>query len=172
MKKRALLAIALFSSFSACSDPVHDDAVDDLGPEADGVSPGPLHRAGQPCVRPCHAGSGPGDSVFSLGGTVYKSQGTLEPLPDAIMRFIDSDGRRYQTGTNCAGNFFVDARDYEPHWPLWVGIEFGGVVSPMTSPIFREGSCANCHFDPADQTSAGHVYFAPQPLDFPAGGCP
>jgi hypothetical protein len=174
MMARALpqIGLAVAVALAACSDPVHDNAVEKLGPEEHGVPAGPLHRPGQPCVAPCHGGSGPGGAVFVLGGTVYKAGDTLDPLPDAILRFIDSEGRRYETASNCAGNFFVDVHDYAPVWPLWVGIEFGGVVPPMTSPIFREGSCAKCHFDPAGPDSAGHVYFAPQPLDFPESACP
>jgi hypothetical protein len=154
-----------------CSDPVHDDAVTALGPEAPGVSEGPLHRPGQPCVAPCHDGAGPADNVLSVGGTVYQTNERLDPLPDALIHFIDSARREYWVASNCAGNFFIDERDFTPIYPLWVTIEFGGLEVPMTTPIFREGSCAVCHFDPAGNNTAGHVYLIPGPFDFPENGC-
>ena len=164
-------ALAFCTAHGGCSDPVHDDGVEALGPEAPGVPEGPLHRPGQPCVAPCHDGAGPADNVFSVGGTVYQTNDGLEPLPDALLHFIDSTRREFWVASNCAGNFFIDERDFAPNYPLWVTIEFGGLEVPMTTPIFREGGCAVCHFDPAGTNTAGHVYLIPGPFDFPENGC-
>jgi len=162
-----LLSSALLAA--ACGvDPVRDDAIDALGGEAPGVEPGPLHRPGQPCVL-CHDGGGPGETEFSLAGTVYQIQGRSTPLPDAIVRFIDSRGRQYRTATNCAGNFFVMKEDYDPEFPVWVKLDFAGVEQVMGSPIFREGSCAACHTAKPGKESAGPVYVAPTDVPFPPG---
>lgn len=164
--------VALLGLLVGCSaDPMHDDRVDALGPEAPGVSPGPLHRPGQPCVL-CHGGKGPGDDVFSFAGTVFKQPDSLEPLPDAIVRFVDSERHHYVTATNCAGNFFVHPADFDPTSPVWVSVVFGGIPIEMSSPIFRSGSCADCHGDPPSASSVGHVYFAPGPVAFPPSSCP
>src|SRR5207249_3431097 len=45
--------LAALGGAIACGDPVHDDAVAALGPEAPGVRPGPTPRPGQPGLT-CH----------------------------------------------------------------------------------------------------------------------
>jgi hypothetical protein len=98
------------------SDPVESRLIDSLGGETPGVPKGPLHRPGQPCVA-CHQENGAADTVFSLAGTVYVDATTKppKPLPDARIHFIDASGKTYDTGANCAGNFFVMADDYLRH---------------------------------------------------------
>lgn len=178
---------------SACTvDPVREQTIDELGPEKPGVHPGPLHRPNQPCVV-CHGGSGPGNAVFSLAGTIYQEQQGLAALPNALVHFVDSSKtpRHYQVATNCAGNFFVDENDFAPVFPVWMSIEFGSVctahdpnnpsvctqtqpwIVPMSTPSFRERSCAACHRDPASANSVGHVYLFPTlPGPLPPSGCP
>ena len=171
MRQSALLLPALLAALlpAACGvDPVREEAIDALGGEVAGVEPGPLHRPGQPCVL-CHDGDGPGGAVFSLAGTIHQIQNRPAPLPDAIVRFVDSRGRQHRTATNCAGNFFVMREDYDPEFPVWVKLEFGGVEQAMGSPIFREGSCAACHTPKPGKESAGPVYFAPTDVPFPPG---
>ena len=165
------LALPSLVLASGCRDPVRDDLATSLGGEAPGVKAGPLHRPGQPCMA-CHEGDGPGEIVFSIAGTAYQSSEATVPLANAIVNVIDSTGKRALTGTNCAGNFWFVPEDFTPVYPVWTSIEFGGVKSPMNSPIFRDGSCATCHTDPPAPESAGHVFFAPQPLPFPDDGCP
>lgn len=178
-----------------CGDPVRSSAIDELGGEAPGVKPGPLHRPGQPCVL-CHDGNGPGNIVLAFGGTVYQSQsGPAVPAVGAIVHFRDAAHNEYRTATNCAGNFFVVDGDYNPTWPVFVKVEYSvTLVSPagaqvvpvigrMTSPIYnsegstvsglKDRSCAHCHSDPANSTSAGHVYLAPDGVNitFPPVPC-
>ena len=170
--KRSLIALGSVAlCVGACADPVSSDLVDGLGEEPSGIDTGPLHRPGQPCL-PCHNGDGEGNLVFSMAGTVYKEPDSGDPLPNAIVHIADSAGNRYRTGTNCAGNFFVQADDFTPQYPAWAWIEFGGVLIAMNSPIFREGSCAGCHASDTSEVSAGRVYFSEVPLDYPATGCP
>ena len=178
---RTLRALASCSVvLVACNaDPVHDDRVDALGKEAPGVPPGPLHRPGQPCLL-CHDGRGPGNDEFSVAGTVYQFKDSDVPLSDAIVLLLDSrtcpptkpDCNRFATATNCAGNFFVDSHDFAPVRPMWVSLVYGGIAVPMSSPMFRTGSCADCHHDPPSSDSVGHVYFAPTTIPFPPSGCP
>ena len=44
----------------------------------------------------------------------------------------------------------------------------------MTSPIFRDGSCSDCHSDPLGPSSSGHIYLAPAGanVNLPPSGCP
>jgi len=172
----ALLAALALLGTASCSDPVRDDAIARLGGEQPGVPEGPLHRPGQPCVL-CHDGSGPGDSDFAFAGTVYQTDGPPIPLSGAIVRLIDSRGVKYETATNCAGNFSVQKTDYEPVFPVWAKVIYGvaggvPVEQVMGSPIYRERSCATCHFDPKGRESTGHVFLAPAGVPFPEDGCP
>ena len=133
MTRSSLLLVFLAAPalFAACHpDPVHSDAVSAQGPEDPGVPPGPLHRPGQPCLV-CHADRGPASMVLSLAGTIYKQGGNArDPLPNAIVRVTDSKGRTVSTGTNCAGNFFIQKQQFDPAWPVWVQLEFGGHADP------------------------------------------
>jgi hypothetical protein len=104
---------------------------------------------------------------------------TPTPLSDALVLLIDARKRTYKSATNCAGNFFVMKPDFDPQFPVWVSIQFGtggGMPLPphaMTSPIYRDGSCAGCHVDPAGVDSAGHVFLADVlPASIPNMGCP
>jgi len=170
MGTRLWLGAALAIALSACGDPAHDDAVAALGPEGS-VPAGPLHRPGQPCTV-CHGGKGPGNMEFRLAGTLYKSPGSPEPLANAVVRFWDSKGRATFTGTNCAGNFWVQKADYDPEFPVYTTVEFGGVAVDMDTPIFRAGSCATCHLEPPSVESLGQVYFAPAGVTVTGGDCP
>ena len=169
IRTRPLPLLAVSLALVACGDPVHSNAIDKLGGEKPGVHPGPLHRPGQPCTV-CHDGSGPGNMIFSLAGTVFEVPNAPTPLVDAIVRFVDFRGKTYVTGTNCAGNFFVTPEDYSPTFPVWVKVEFAGGVQHMGSPFFREASCAACHFEPAGPDSPGRIYFAPPTFTFPPSG--
>ncbi|MFP6683147.1 MAG: hypothetical protein VB934_00470 [Polyangiaceae bacterium] len=156
---------------AGCADPIRSDLLQSLGEEQAGLDAGPLHRAGQPCLA-CHGGEGDGQMVFSVAGTIYQQPDGAVPLANAIVHMADSAGDRYQSATNCAGNFFIQEKDYAPVYPAWVWIEFGGVFVPMNSPIFREGSCATCHAGEASDVSVAGVYFSELDLDYPSAGCP
>ena len=178
MSRRAHIALAALVLLPACSsDPVRSRLIDSLGGEESGVAKGPLHRPGQPCIA-CHGSNGPADTEFSLAGTVYQDETSKKALPDARVHLIDANGKLYDTATNCAGNFFVMNADYHPAYPVWVKVFFGTsdgqpVSQEMGSPIYREGSCATCHGDPAGTEAVGHVYLSPAPLAIPASpSCP
>jgi hypothetical protein len=191
MTLRPLLAPALLASALAgagllgaasCADPTHDAEVNALGPEAPGVSPGPTHRPGQPCLT-CHGGDGPANASFVTAGTIYQNKyvaGTTAyaPLVAGVVHLVDSTGSTFNATTNEVGNFFVTSHDWNAVFPLgdytpavdggvtdYIGVtsasETLGNGQAMTSHIGRGGvyaSCSYCHFDPPGPTSAGHVY--------------
>ena len=168
------IAIGLLAACSVtCSlDPVHDEASADLGPEASGVAPGPMHRPGQPCLV-CHGASGTAPAM-SVGGTIFAAADSTVPLPGATVYLSDTFGRTFRTSTNAAGNFYVEASAWAPIFPMYVTVAFGGVSNAMSTQVGRDGSCAACHVDPASRESAGHVFLVPTAALLPArdGGTP
>jgi hypothetical protein len=114
----ALLALVL----PGCSDPNHAAEVNALGPEAPGVSPGPTHRPGQPCLT-CHGGDGPGGQTFVTAGTIYVNQymaGTTDyaPVVNGTVHLVDANGSTFDSQTNTVGNFFVTTDQWNPTFPL------------------------------------------------------
>jgi hypothetical protein len=155
----ALLTVPLLATI-ACVDPVHDSAVEKLGGEAPGVHVGPLHRAGQPCLT-CHGGQGPADAEFSVAGTVYLLQFEDTPAPNTSVILEDINGAAVMIGTNEVGNFYINASDWRPTYPMTAKLVFSGKVNrPMNTTISRSGSCGDCHTNSPNQTSAGRVYVA------------
>jgi hypothetical protein len=157
--------------------PVHEAAVQALGPEQPGVPQGPYHRAGQPCTV-CHSGQGPAHTVFSLAGTVFSAPFTASSdagavgVDQATVGVVDDDGSEHSILTNCVGNFYVTPDAYSPAFPILVNVskEGAGVV-PMMGHIGREASCAECHTDPSGTTSPGRV-FLPTPASANDASCP
>jgi hypothetical protein len=91
-----------------------------------------------------------------------------------LVEFEDLDGRTFDATTNSEGNFMISigdeslpdegwsAIDFEPHFPVRVRISQGPAFDEeMRSDIPREGSCAACHSDPADEDSVGKVVLKP-----------
>jgi hypothetical protein len=156
MTRRAALTMSAFL-LGGCFDPVHDDRVGALGPEAPEVDTGPFHRPGQPCTV-CHGGDGPGSPTFGIAGTVFENQRDLAPLIGATVWLVDAAGRTFGLGTNGAGNFWVVEENLALAFPLFASVELAGETVDMKTPIFRARSCAECHADPAGPGSVGHVY--------------
>jgi hypothetical protein len=140
-------------------DPVHDHAIDDLGPEAPGVRKGPLHRPGQPCIT-CHDGALGSPPQFTVAGTIYLDQESLTPANGAVITFKDQHGvSSLHATTNEAGNFYVSPSEFVPTYPMKVSVTYSGVPTvSMATLVGRDGSCADCHKDPAGPTSAGHIF--------------
>lgn len=154
MMRRApwLLAFALL----AC-DPVQRDAVAALGGETNGTRPGPLHRAGQPCLL-CHDGALGDPQEFSVAGTVFVMPDDKTPAVSAAVNITAADQTKKTFTTNAAGNFYVTASQWRPAFPLQVSVEYRGQTLDMDSTVGRDGACAACHADPASSDSPGHVY--------------
>ena len=140
---------------ASCVDPVHQGAVDALGPEVGGVSPGEFHRAGQPCTV-CHQDSGPANIRFTVGGTIFYGPGKWIGAANTKVEMIDSAGSNFVAVTNCVGNFFVTPDVWNPAFPILVQVQLpDGTVRKMHGQVGREGSCAGCHHDPAGSASPG-----------------
>jgi hypothetical protein len=167
---KRLLVVFVFFALACSLNPVHDEAVSDLGGEAPGVPPSAEHRPGQPCLT-CHDGS-TAHPAMSVGGTVYGVLGSSTPLAGATVTLTDVNGATTTATTNAAGNFYVEASAWSPTFPIHAAVTLGGVVASMSSLIGRDGSCAGCHVDPASRISAGRVYLAATASLLPEGGTP
>lgn len=171
---RALFLIAALAAgavIASCGDPVHDGEVTALGPEAPGVSPGPDHRPGQPCLV-CHGGQGPASAQFALAGTVFQIPA---PAPatganGVTVKITDVNSSVGTATTNSVGNFYILASDYSPTYPVDAELDEGSSTVKMLTHIGRNGSCGYCHFDPPGTGSPGHVYLADSLADLPDGG--
>ncbi|HVU01689.1 MAG TPA: hypothetical protein VHE30_08055 [Polyangiaceae bacterium] len=150
-----------------CGDPVHDDAVSALGPEVNGVGPGPMHRPGQPCLV-CHGGQGPGHPDFALGGTVFDGVSSSTPVPNARVRVVGADSRVLELVTNCAGNFWIDASDFGLAFPAGAAVTTDHSARVMLTAMHRSGSCGDCHRGEASSASPGRLWVAP---DRNGGSC-
>ncbi len=168
MKHVALAVASIVASVAlACGDPVHSNAVDALGPEANGVGPGPTHRPGQPCLV-CHGGSGPAGPQFSIGGTVYLIKGQSDPAPNVVVKITDSRGQTRSVTTNKVGNFYIPVEQWDPSPPHQVELHSGDTfVNAMRTAIGRDGSCSSCHFGKPAPNTPGPVYLATDPMDLP-----
>ena len=153
----AALAVAPgCGNLNPLSDPIEDAEKAALGPEAPNVPKGPLHRAGQPCAV-CHHDGGE-NPTFVFAGTVYRDPVEKIAVADATVVLTDAAGHTFMTTTNCVGNFYVKASEFQPTPPVWTSVQKIDYPWTMESPIHREASCAKCHFDPAGSASAGHVF--------------
>jgi len=153
----AFLVMAPAVAFHGCVDATHDEQVGALGPEDPAVPPGPLHRPGQPCLA-CHGGSGPASQQFSVGGTVYAVQGQSAPAVGATVQIEDVTGSVGNAQSNPAGNFYITVHEWIPTYPTLPQVTLGSVSQQMTTHVGRDGSCADCHQDPAGPNSTGHIY--------------
>jgi hypothetical protein len=158
--------IAFFAALIALDacDPVADDAITALGPEADGVRPGPLHRPGQPCPL-CHDGASGDPQRFTIAGTVYETLSARVASVDTTVVLVDANSSSIELHTNAAGNFYTTPAQYDPSFPIQVTVRGpGGEMVRMQTlvegnrTIEPNGGCASCHFDPQGRNSPGHVY--------------
>jgi hypothetical protein len=145
----------------SCGDPVPDNAIANLGPEDPNVPRGPSHRPGQPCIL-CHEAGGEA-RAFSLAGTVYTDVTSQKVVGGVNVLVVDATNATLSTTTNCAGNFFVPTEQFVPTYPIWFTLRVGKVRRDMSSPAYREGSCAGCHTNPRGPSSPGHVYVIDDP---------
>lgn len=162
-----LLPVLLIATLAvSCTDPVKDHAIERLGPEQGGVSEGPEHRPGQPCVL-CHSEGGPAsDHKFVLAGTIFDTAKADKGAANVGVYFIDSAGDdRHTVFTNGVGNFYVREEEWpELAFPVKTGIKRANDKNgvPMQSTINREGSCNFCHQRPgADSRESIGPIFAP-----------
>lgn len=150
------LATLLVAGAACLPNPVHDRAVDRLGPET-ANGPSGFHRAGQPCAT-CHQADGPADTDFSIAGTVFASESSLVGVDGATVQLVDSAGTSPPASkpvlTNCVGNFAILRSDWDPAFPVLVRVTKNGMTRTMNTSIGRAASCSDCHVTrPADRLS-------------------
>ncbi len=159
---------ALAASCLSCGSPVHDQQVAEMGPEPPGEHPGPLHRAGQPCLV-CHGWLGPSHTEFAVAGTVYKAINDKTGVDGAIVIFTTPDQNSIAVQTNAVGNFYVVKDRWPLSFPYQVQVQYPKLPNnmKMASPISRDGACNDCHADPAGPARFGHIYLVADVADFP-----
>jgi hypothetical protein len=162
MRAQTIALSAVLVALASC-DPVHDDAIAALGPEAPGVRRGPLHRPGQPCLL-CHDGALHDPQRFTIAGTVYDTPSERVASVGATVNLLDANGSSAQLHTNAAGNFYATPHQYDPTFPMQVTVTGpAGQMAHMQTliegngTIEPNGGCASCHFDPQGPNSPGHV---------------
>lgn len=151
------IALSLIAFAAACMDPVHSDAVAALGGETGRVRTGPEHRPGQPCLV-CHGGDGPGSPEWSIAGTAYTTRGGTDSLSGATVVLIEPNGTEHRLPTNRAGNFYIDAKRWQPIYPLRARLESGSEKIEMQSLINGTTSCATCHRGSGGPSSVPPIY--------------
>lgn len=145
-QKLIAVAAVLGVASASCVDPVNADAEAALGPEAPGVSEGPLHRPGQPCLT-CHGEVGPGSPKMAVGGTVFASADDgAAGLGGVTVKLVDATGHVEERITNSVGNFYVMLEEWQPVWPLQASLSKNGyAASAMATLINGRTGCATCH---------------------------
>lgn len=142
----------------ACSDPVHEAAVEALGPEAPGVEPGPEHRPGQPCLL-CHGEDE--EPRFAFAGTVYAGPDDRTPVPGATVQVIGANLRSATVRTNCAGNFYALAEEFDVVFPATTTVSLT-TDAVMKTVMHRSADCNGCHRGAPGPDSPGPVWVAPE----------
>lgn len=180
------LAILGALSASACGNPVIDDKVALLGPEVEGVAKSEYHRPGQACLL-CHGPYGGAKPEMTVAGTVFaipaKKGKKSVGVEDVVVTITDSFGDVKTKKTNCIGNFFITADEWQPGFPLAAKIEYPTPGGPedsttpayMSTRIGRDGSCAGCHEGPRSETTPGAVFCVDattSPFPAPDDDCP
>jgi hypothetical protein len=150
---------------TSCFDPEHNDEVDALGGEMNGIDPGPYHRPGQPC-RACHGELGPGSPEFSIAGTVYANRDNGVPKRGVAITITDVTGDARTLMSNEVGNFYISIDEWSPTFPVNVKLAFPGLdpakQTQMQTPIGRNGGCAFCHYGADNEpTHMPPVYLEP-----------
>jgi hypothetical protein len=166
----ASLIVAFAASATSCAEPVHDLQVKELGDDPQSIPDGEFHRAGQPCLT-CHGFFGPATQRFAVAGTIFSGPLKGVGADQVTVELVDSDGSQRNVPTNCVGNFFVRAEDWDPGFPIGVWLRRGDDINRMQSQISREGSCSICHKDPPSFDTPGHVHLFNQETNDPLPQC-
>lgn len=152
-----LVAVLGLAALAGSCDPVHEQAMDDLGPEAPGIPRGPTHRAGQPCLV-CHGERGPEGPTMSVAGTIFRAREGRVGVAGATVKLTDATGETREYPTNEVGTFYVEKKYWAPVFPLTAKVAFAGTEVEMLTPINVDGSCGSCHRDPAARDAVGHIF--------------
>src|SRR5688572_7883020 len=144
---RLFACVVAISSGGACTDPVRDREIAELGGELPGETPGPDHRAGQPCVL-CHSEGGPAEKFpYAIAGTVYETPAAnAKGAQGVFVNAVDANGGvpRFVGESTVSGNFFIRKNEWpDMAFPLRVALYKtvdGKPEKTMLSLIGRDGS--------------------------------
>lgn len=173
MSARLLVLITALGALAiGCGDRLTDERIEALGDEVPGVPASEFHRPGQPCLL-CHGEYEGAAPAFSVAGTIFATPITdgekPSPVEGVTVTITDSFGDTKTKKTNCIGNFFIKADEWQPGFPLAAKIEYPSVTGTGTTPAYmssrigRDGSCAGCHEGPRSLGSPGVVFCVDQP---------
>jgi cytochrome c553 len=98
---------------------------------------------------------------MAFAGTVYASDSSTVPVPNALVRVVGTDGRGYEVTTNCVGNFWAPADDFTLTYPGNGAITTPGAARVMLTHTNRAGSCADCHGTEPGPTTPGRLWVQP-----------
>lgn len=141
LRRAALLAAA---AALGCSDPNQTEALRNLGDD---------------CLS-CHKPGGKAQkSLFTLGGTVYRTASD-DPVPGLAgvrLALTGADGRRLELATNEKGNFWSKEKVAFPvAVEVWrEGVDARRGVGP--GPC-AHGACNDCHARPPKGGAPGRIY--------------
>jgi hypothetical protein len=103
---------------------------------------------------------------------VFAVKGQGSPISGATVHLADANNTKRDALTNAVGNIYVTLDDWAPAAPIKVSITYADLTATMGTHIGRDGSCADCHYDPPGPMSAGSVYVAFEASDLPDGSAP
>jgi hypothetical protein len=181
---RSTLVLGGFLAVLAgCGNPPLDDQVAKLGDEVPGVAESEFHRPGQPCLL-CHGPYGGASPEMVIGGTIFAIPVAAGKTPtgveNVVVTITDSFGDSKTKKTNCIGNFFFTAEEWQPGFPLAAKIEYPAIEGKGTTPAYmstrigRDGSCGGCHQGARSASSPGWVFCVDEeknPFPKPGNDC-
>jgi hypothetical protein len=113
-------------------------------------------------------------TATNCAGNFFVADGDYRPTWPVFVR-VEYSVTLVLQGTTCKGP--ADCPPPATCGPAGACQQVVPVVGRMTSPIYdtdgstvaglRDRSCAHCHSDPADSSSSGHIYLAPEGATIP-----
>lgn len=145
-----LLLLTLSSIIISCGDfeGGYNNGLYDNGSGSDGGGSGDdnlSHNAGSNCLSAgCHNGDNANIKVFSVAGTVYKSDGTIQTNATVSLFVPNSNFLLASIDTDDSGNFFTT--DTVSGLSQGVSVEVEGEIGIRSMNLNPTvGSCNGCH---------------------------
>jgi len=143
-----IFSVLIFSfGLSACGSDSGGGAV----PNDGGNNSVTSHNAGTNCMSSsCHVQGGTGVGVFTTSGTVYKSNGSVQPGATVVLYLSGTNTIVASMETDDSGNFYttqtIDELFTGNGFVSGVDVEVRGPGSTRTMPgVVTEGACSSCH---------------------------
>lgn len=149
MKNKSLIlifSVLIAMVFISCEKEESNDNDNSAGEMYSSYNESESHNAGANCMS-CHKSGGPGEGIFTVGGTVYNSSGNAVYANATVKLYsgpngtgtlvktieVDGKGNFYTTGSVSFGTGL---------YPTVTGTS--GNISKMASAI-TTGACNSCH---------------------------